>query len=113
MCAFPAGPDCAVRLVVGRGRHECQTTRAPSTGLSRLRYAPRSLYDTRRSRSVSMLQDKVFKAVGRPLPRKEDLRLITGKGRFTDDFNLPRQAWAAMVRSTHPHARIGATDAST
>jgi carbon-monoxide dehydrogenase large subunit len=59
-----------------------------------------------------MLQDKVFKAVGRPLPRKEDLRLITGKGRFTDDFNLPGQTWAAMVRSPHPHARIVAIDAS-
>ena len=60
-----------------------------------------------------MLQDKVFKAVGRPLPRKEDLRLVTGKGRFTDDFNLPRQAWASMVRSPHPHARIVAVDAGT
>jgi len=59
-----------------------------------------------------MLQDKVFKAVGRPLPRKEDLRLITGKGRFTDDFSLPGQAWAAMVRSPHPHARIVAIDES-
>jgi carbon-monoxide dehydrogenase large subunit len=45
-------------------------------------------------------------AVGRPLRRKEDLRLITGTGRYTDDFNLPRQAYAAMVRSLHPHARI-------
>ncbi|HEY6833179.1 MAG TPA: xanthine dehydrogenase family protein molybdopterin-binding subunit [Pseudolabrys sp.] len=53
-----------------------------------------------------MLNERAFKAVGRPLPRKEDLRLITGKGRFTDDFNLPGQAWAAMVRSPHPHARI-------
>jgi carbon-monoxide dehydrogenase large subunit len=61
---------------------------------------------------LSMLQDKVFKAVGRPLPRKEDLRLITGKGRFTDDFNLPGQTWAAMVRSPHPHARIMSVDKS-
>jgi carbon-monoxide dehydrogenase large subunit len=47
-----------------------------------------------------------FRAIGRPLRRKEDLRLLTGKGRFTDDFNLPGQAYAAMVRSPHPHARI-------
>src|ERR1700750_2248661 len=53
-----------------------------------------------------MLNERAFKAVGRPLPRKEDLRLITGKGRFTDDFNFPGQVWAAMVRSPHPHARI-------
>jgi len=57
-----------------------------------------------------MLNERAFKAVGRPLPRKEDLRLITGKGRFTDDFSMPGQVWAAMVRSPHPHARIVAID---
>lgn len=57
-----------------------------------------------------MLSERAFRAVGRPLVRNEDLRLITGKGRFTDDFNLPRQAWAAMVRSPHPHARIVTID---
>ena len=52
------------------------------------------------------LNERILKAVGKPLRRKEDLRLLTGKGRFTDDFNLPGQVWAAMVRSPHPHARI-------
>jgi carbon-monoxide dehydrogenase large subunit len=51
-------------------------------------------------------------AVGRPLPRKEDFRLLTGAGRFSDDFNLPGQAHAAMVRSPHPHARILGIDAT-
>ena len=50
--------------------------------------------------------------VGSPVLRKEDLRLLTGAGRFTDDFNLPRQAHAAMVRSPHPHARIVRVDKS-
>jgi carbon-monoxide dehydrogenase large subunit len=59
-----------------------------------------------------VLDEKAFKSVGRPLPRKEDLRLITGKGRFTDDFNMPGQVWAAMVRSPHPHARILGIDGS-
>jgi carbon-monoxide dehydrogenase large subunit len=59
-----------------------------------------------------MLSERAFKAVGRPLVRNEDLRLITGKGRFTDDFNLPGQVWAAMVRSAHPHARILGIDGS-
>ena len=45
-------------------------------------------------------------AVGRPILRKEDQRLLTGAGRFTDDFNLPGQAYAVMVRSPYPHARI-------
>jgi len=59
-----------------------------------------------------MLNERSFKAVGKPLPRKEDLRLVTGKGRFTDDFSMPGQVWAAMVRSPHPHARIVSIDAS-
>ena len=46
-------------------------------------------------------------AIGQPLRRKEDQRLLTGKGRFSDDFILPGQAYAAIVRSPHPHARIG------
>jgi len=45
-------------------------------------------------------------AIGQPLRRKEDERLLTGKGRFSDDFVLEEQAYAAMVRSPHPHARI-------
>jgi len=51
-------------------------------------------------------------AVGSPVLRKEDRRLLTGAGRFTDDFNLPGQAYAAMVRSPHPHARILRVDAA-
>jgi carbon-monoxide dehydrogenase large subunit len=51
-----------------------------------------------------------YRFIGKPLPRKEDERLVTGKGRFTDDFNLEGQAYAAMVRSPHPHARIVAID---
>jgi carbon-monoxide dehydrogenase large subunit len=53
-------------------------------------------------------------AIGQPVRRKEDQRLLTGKGRFTDDFNLLGQICAVMVRSPHPHARIlqvGATRA--
>ncbi|MGB6967624.1 MAG: xanthine dehydrogenase family protein molybdopterin-binding subunit [Xanthobacteraceae bacterium] len=57
-----------------------------------------------------MLLEQVFKAVGKPVPRNEDQRLITGKGRFSDDFSLPGQVWAAMVRSPHPHARIVSID---
>src|SRR6516164_2966962 len=56
--------------------------------------------------------ERPYRFIGKPLPRKEDERLITGKGRFTDDFNLDGQAYAAMVRSPHPHARITAIDAT-
>jgi len=40
------------------------------------------------------------------MPRSEDARLMTGAGQFSDDFSYPGQAYAAMVRSPHPHARI-------
>jgi aerobic carbon-monoxide dehydrogenase large subunit len=54
--------------------------------------------------------ERPYRFIGKPLPRKEDERLVTGKGRFTDDFNLDGQAYAAMVRSPYPHARIVAID---
>ncbi len=53
-----------------------------------------------------------YRFIGKPLPRKEDERLVIGKGRFTDDFNLDGQVYAVMVRSPHPHARIVAIDAA-
>jgi len=49
---------------------------------------------------------------GRPVPRKEDARLVTGRGRFSDDFNLPGQAHAHLVRSPHAHARILSIEAA-
>ena len=55
---------------------------------------------------ITVPEGTAFNAIGQPLRRKEDQRLLTGKGRFTDDFNLDGQAYAAMVRSPHPHARI-------
>jgi aerobic carbon-monoxide dehydrogenase large subunit len=44
--------------------------------------------------------------IGGAVRRKEDLRLVTGRGRYSDDVNFPGQAYAAMVRSPHAHARI-------
>ena len=42
--------------------------------------------------------------IGAAVPRTEDHRFLTGTGDYTDDTNLPRQTYAAFVRSTHPHA---------
>jgi carbon-monoxide dehydrogenase large subunit len=44
--------------------------------------------------------------IGKPVRRREDARLLTGAGRFADDMNLPRQAYAYLLRSPHAHARI-------
>ncbi len=38
--------------------------------------------------------------------RLEDLRLLTGRGRYTSDWNLPDQAYAAFLRSDRAHAEI-------
>src|SRR6266536_3198437 len=47
-----------------------------------------------------------FRSIGQPVVRKEDERLTTGRGRFSDDFSVDGQAYAVMLRSPHPHARI-------
>src|SRR5215470_11463763 len=49
-------------------------------------------------------------AIGEPIVRKQDAELLTGQGRFSDDVNLPGQAYAVMVRSPHAHARIRGID---
>ncbi len=49
--------------------------------------------------------------IGRPVRRKEDLRLVRGAGRYSDDIGLPNQGYAAVLRSPHAHARILKIDA--
>src|ERR1700734_3641703 len=51
-----------------------------------------------------------YRFIPKPRPRPEDGRLVPGHGRFTDDFAIDGQAYAAMVRSPYPHARIAAID---
>ena len=50
--------------------------------------------------------------VGASVARKQDLRLVTGHGRYTDDISLPGMLHAAMLRSPHAHARIKSIDVS-
>ena len=38
--------------------------------------------------------------------RVEDLRLITGAGRYASDWNVPGQLYAAFLRADRPHAEI-------
>jgi carbon-monoxide dehydrogenase large subunit len=42
-------------------------------------------------------------AIGQPVSRAEDPVLLRGEGRYSDDVNLPGQAYAVMVRSPHAH----------
>src|SRR4029077_15993059 len=48
--------------------------------------------------------------IGQPVRRVEDRRFIAGRGRYLDDINRPRQAYAFMLRSPHAHARIRAIE---
>jgi aerobic carbon-monoxide dehydrogenase large subunit len=49
-------------------------------------------------------------AIGQPVPRNEDPTLLRGQGRYTDDLNLPGQAYAVIVRSRHAHGVINTID---
>src|SRR5437588_6323045 len=49
-------------------------------------------------------------ALGQPVPRTEDPRLLTGRGRYTDDFVLQRLAHAYVLRSPRAHAHIRSVD---
>ena len=49
-------------------------------------------------------------AIGQPVPRAEDPVLLRGEGRYADDVSLPRQAYAAMVRSHLAHGVIRGID---
>jgi carbon-monoxide dehydrogenase large subunit len=62
---------------------------------------------------MSFLESRAHSArqgIGKAVPRREDARLLSGGGRFADDFTLPGQAYACLVRSPHPHARIVRVD---
>jgi aerobic carbon-monoxide dehydrogenase large subunit len=49
---------------------------------------------------------------GERVPRVEDRRMLTGRGRYVDDVQLPHMLHAAFVRSPFPHARILSIDTS-
>ena len=50
--------------------------------------------------------------IGQPLRRREDLKLLAGKGRYVDDVRLPGMLHMAILRSPHAHAQINSVDLS-
>jgi aerobic carbon-monoxide dehydrogenase large subunit len=52
----------------------------------------------------------VANGIGQPVRRKEDFRLLTGRGSFADDVRLPDLAHAVIVRSPHAQARIASVN---
>lgn len=57
-----------------------------------------------------MRDDSSSRMIGRRLPRREDGRLLTGQGRFSDDVNVAGQCYAQFVRSPYAHAAIVGMD---
>ena len=51
-------------------------------------------------------------ALGQPVPRSEDPRLLKGGGRYVDDIVLGRMAFGYVLRSPHAHAKISSIDCS-
>ncbi|MDT4912246.1 MAG: aerobic carbon-monoxide dehydrogenase large subunit, partial [Pseudonocardiales bacterium] len=51
-------------------------------------------------------------SVGRPLRRKEDARLVTGRTSWTDNLSAPGMLHMAILRSPMAHARITRVDVS-
>ena len=49
--------------------------------------------------------------IGVSVKRKEDGRLVTGRGRYVEDIHLPGLLHLAVVRSPHAHARVTKIDA--
>jgi aerobic carbon-monoxide dehydrogenase large subunit len=58
------------------------------------------------------MNDTGLPYIGRPLRRREDRRLLTGRGQFVADLVLPRMLHAVLVRSPVAHARIRSVDLS-
>ena len=56
--------------------------------------------------------DAAFHSIGKPLPRKEDRRLLMGQGQYLDDIEIPGALHVVFVRSPHAHARIRSIDSS-
>ena len=50
--------------------------------------------------------------IGSSVPRIEGPEKVTGGTRFAADVDLPGMLWGKILRSPHPHARIGRIDAS-
>src|SRR5579872_592322 len=48
--------------------------------------------------------------IGKAYRRVEDVRFLTGKGRYVDDLKLANAAFAAFLRSPHAHARLRRVD---
>ena len=67
---------------------------------------------TRARREPTVSLPSVRRWVGKPIKTKEDRRFVQGKGLYSDDIQLKRTLYAAVLRSPHAHANIKSIDVS-
>src|SRR6185369_4000719 len=85
---------------------QCRVTRDSTLG-----YPPPGTWSPL-ERLHPMTTDTATKILGTRIRRREDPRLITGAGIYTDDLHLPGMAYMALLRSPYGHARIISIDTS-
>src|SRR5918994_5768034 len=96
-------------------RFRFQTGCAGNDRLRSIVFRPRNHKKQNRKRSLPDIMDRKPRAeggpyIGRPMPRFEDLRLVRGAGKYSDDISMDGQVYAAFVRTPHAHARIKTID---
>src|SRR5262249_1423499 len=67
------------------------------------------------NKSESMQQEKKkgeFKVVNHPVPRRDGRAKVTGRATYVSDVKLVGMAWAKVLRSPYPHAKIVSIDTS-
>src|SRR5260370_6441396 len=92
----PISVSCANRAVLGRWRSN---------------FGRGSSASKRRRAMTEAAQAAPY--VGQSLRRREDLKFLTGNGRYVDDINLRGILYLAILRSPHAHALITDIDLST
>src|ERR1700761_5450496 len=63
--------------------------------------------------AISIEKHGVSQGIGASTKRVEDLRLLRGLGRYTDDHNVPHATHMVVVRSPYGHAAILSIDTET
>jgi aerobic carbon-monoxide dehydrogenase large subunit len=69
-------------------------------------------YQVLSERPAEATLEETVQLVGRPLKRKEDPKILSGRTRYVDDIKLPNILHAAVLRSVYAHARIKSIDTS-
>ena len=87
-------------------RRDPARARGQPVPLHRLREHRRRRADGGGGDGVMAVATEQSKGIGQAVHRKEDKKLLTGKGRYVDDLKLPGMQHMAVVRSTYAHADI-------